>query len=175
MRIGHQGAVVAAPRWCGLVGSWNGGVSSGPRRSRGALEWTPLTLDAHWLIYHPPKPSPDGRTELILSPLERIGSIAALVPPRGNPVCSRPARRYARRSPPWPPSSWRRRRSPRWKRRRTIRGTLCRSPSRYLWAMLLARIYETLPLTCPGCGAEMRIIAFITASVDARRILEHSG
>ncbi len=88
MRIGHQGVVVAAPWWCGLAGAWNGGGSSVPRRSRGAREWTPLTLDAHWLIYHPPKPSPDGRTKLILSPLERIGRIAALVPPRGNPVCS---------------------------------------------------------------------------------------
>jgi hypothetical protein len=53
--------------------------------------------------------------------------------------------------------------------------SLRRSPARYLWAMRLARIYETLPLTCPGCGAETRIIAFITASVDVRRILEHIG
>ncbi|MBL3601737.1 MAG: transposase zinc-binding domain-containing protein [gamma proteobacterium endosymbiont of Lamellibrachia anaximandri] len=54
--------------------------------------------------------------------------------------------------------------------------TLQRSPARYLWAMLLARIYETFDvqgctnaegagsagaalLTCPSCGAEMRIIA----------------
>ncbi len=53
--------------------------------------------------------------------------------------------------------------------------SLCRSPARYLWATRLARIYETLPLTCPGCRAEMRIIAFITASVDVRLILEHIG
>jgi C4-type Zn-finger protein len=26
--------------------------------------------------------------------------------------------------------------------------------------MLIARIYETLPLTCPVCGTTMRIIAF---------------
>jgi len=37
-----------------------------------------------------------------------------------------------------------------------------RSPARYLWAMLLARIYEAFPLTCPQCGAQMRIAAFIT-------------
>ena len=33
------------------------------------------------------------------------------------------------------------------------------APARYLWAMLLARIYESAPLACPQCGQEMRIIA----------------
>jgi len=31
-----------------------------------------------------------------------------------------------------------------------------------LWAVLVARIFETLPLFCTGCGAPMRMIAFIT-------------
>ncbi len=43
-----------------------------------------------------------------------------------------------------------------------------RSPARYLWVMLLARIYAAFPLTCPPCGAEMRIIAFISEAVDGR-------
>lgn len=50
-----------------------------------------------------------------------------------------------------------------------------RSPARSLWAMLLARIYEAFPLTCPQCGAEMRIIAFITEAMDVRAILEPIG
>ena len=29
-----------------------------------------------------------------------------------------------------------------------------RSPARYLWATLIARLFELLPLTCPDCGAE---------------------
>jgi hypothetical protein len=41
--------------------------------------------------------------------------------------------------------------------------------------MLLARIYEAFLLICPQCGAEMRIIAFITATVDVRAIMEHIG
>ncbi len=45
----------------------------------------------------------------------------------------------------------------------------------YLWAALLARIYEVFPLTCPHCGGPMRIIAFITFSADIARILEHIG
>ena len=50
-----------------------------------------------------------------------------------------------------------------------------RAASHYLWAMLLARIYETLPLVCPLCGAQMRIIAFITDASTVRKILDHLG
>jgi len=47
--------------------------------------------------------------------------------------------------------------------------------SHYLWAMLLARIYKTLPLVCPICQAQMRIIAFITDASTVRKILDHIG
>ena len=40
--------------------------------------------------------------------------------------------------------------------------SLARSPARYLWATLIARLFEIFPLTCPHCGAEMKIIAFVT-------------
>ena len=33
------------------------------------------------LVYHLPKPGPDGRTGLILTPLELIDRLAALIPP----------------------------------------------------------------------------------------------
>ena len=45
----------------------------------------------------------------------------------------------------------------------------------YLWAVLIARIYEVFPLLCPLCGGQMRIIAFITHRADIRQILEHIG
>lgn len=45
----------------------------------------------------------------------------------------------------------------------------------YLWATLIARIYEVFPLICPNCGGQMRIIAFITFSADIHRILDHIG
>jgi hypothetical protein len=48
-------------------------------------------------------------------------------------------------------------------------------PAHYLWAVLIARIYEVFPLLCPLCGGQMRIIAFITHSADIRQILEHIG
>ena len=53
--------------------------------------------------------------------------------------------------------------------------TASRSPARYLWAMLLARLHEGFPLRCPSCGAPMRIIAFITDTPAIRQILDHIG
>jgi hypothetical protein len=44
-----------------------------------------------------------------------------------------------------------------------------------LWAVLIARIYEVLPLLCPLYGGQMRVIVFITYSADIRHILEHIG
>ncbi len=41
------------------------------------------------------------------------------------------------------------------------------------WAMLLARIYECLPLTCEKCGQPMRLIAFIMEPVVVEKILSH--
>ena len=53
--------------------------------------------------------------------------------------------------------------------------TGCRSPARYLWAMLRARLDEVFALRCPSCGAPMRIIAFITDTPTIRQILDPIG
>ncbi len=47
-------------------------------------------------------------------------------------------------------------------------------PAHYLWAVLIARIYEVFPLLCPLCGGQMHI-AFITYSAGIGQILEHIG
>jgi len=49
------------------------------------------------------------------------------------------------------------------------------SPAHYLWAALIARIYEVFPLVCPLCGGPMRLIAFITQGAQVSKILEHIG
>jgi hypothetical protein len=54
-------------------------------------------------------------------------------------------------------------------------GPLLSGARRYAWALLLARIYEVFPLVCPLCGAEMRIIAFITDASVIRDLLVHLG
>ncbi len=56
-----------------------------------------------------------------------------------------------------------------------VQPALPKRPAHYLWAVLIARIYEVFPLLCPICGGQMRIIAFITHSADIRHILEHIG
>jgi hypothetical protein len=50
-----------------------------------------------------------------------------------------------------------------------------RSPTHYLWAVLIARTYEVFPLLCPRCGGQMRLIAFITEGTQIRKILDHIG
>jgi hypothetical protein len=50
-----------------------------------------------------------------------------------------------------------------------------RSPAHYLWAVLIARIYEVFPLVCPMCSGQMRLIAFITEGSQIRKILNHIG
>jgi hypothetical protein len=50
-----------------------------------------------------------------------------------------------------------------------------RSPAHYLWAVLIARIYEVFPLLCPLCGGQMRLIAFVTEGMQIRKILDHIG
>ncbi len=50
-----------------------------------------------------------------------------------------------------------------------------RSPARYLWATLIARLFELFPLTCRYCGADMKIIAFVIETPSVRAIREHIG
>ena len=47
--------------------------------------------------------------------------------------------------------------------------------SRIAWAKLLARVGEEFPLECPGCGGDIRLIAFITQPGPIRKILTHLG
>ena len=39
----------------------------------------------------------------------------------------------------------------------------------------MAKIAEDFPLACPGCGGDIRLIAFITDPVPIRKILLHLG
>ena len=122
------------------------------------------------------KPGPGGSGPLLLTPLELIDRLAALVPPPrihrhryfGVLAPNSPLRAavtaLAPRAPhrPHPTAS------------RSRSGPSPRRPL-YLWALLLARLYQVFPLACPLCGAEMRIIAFITDGPTVRDILDHLG
>jgi hypothetical protein len=47
--------------------------------------------------------------------------------------------------------------------------------SRIAWAKLMARVGEEFPFACPGCGGDIRLIAFITDPGLIRKILTHLG
>jgi hypothetical protein len=119
------------------------------------------------LLYTPPQPLPDGRTALHLTPLELLERLAALIPPPGQ-------HRHRYHGVCAPHSPWREQLTA-----RTVQGSDQTSsspqdsqpssphgPGAYLWAVLLARIYEVFPLLCPQCGAELRIIAFVTETLS---------
>ncbi|MDP2761363.1 MAG: IS91 family transposase [Sideroxyarcus sp.] len=134
-------------------------------------------LDAGHLLYHNPKPRSDSPRDLVLTPLELIDKIAALVPPPrahrhryyGVLAPNSPMRAAVTALAPMPVIAL-----------LPVAATVADAPPRraashYLWAMLLARIYETLPLVCPICQIQMRIIAFITEASTVRKILDHLG
>ena len=50
-----------------------------------------------------------------------------------------------------------------------------RFPAHYLWAVLIARIYEVFPLVRPMCGGNVLLIAFITVGAQTRNALKHIG
>ena len=147
-------------------------------------------LNAETLVYSLRKPTLDGRTELVLTPLELLDRLSKLItPPRihkhrycgvlapnaklrraviesAGPAgatlqllqeaSARMGLDEAKPSPATPVDDFRR--------------TAARC-----WALLLARIYECLPLRCPKCGEPMRIIAFILDPPVVERILSHIG
>jgi hypothetical protein len=41
------------------------------------------------------------------------------------------------------------------------------------WAEMIRKVFEVDPLTCPSCGSQMRIIAFITDYAVVDRIIHH--
>jgi hypothetical protein len=140
-------------------------------------------IDAQRLIYHLSKPQPDGRTDLMLTPLELIDRLAALIPPphthrhRYHGVLAPNATLRAAVTALAREASKGAQQQAGQEKEDTEDAVEApwRSPARYLWAMLLARIYESAPLACPQCGADMRIIAFVTDGVSIRGILEHIG
>jgi hypothetical protein len=43
------------------------------------------------------------------------------------------------------------------------------------WRELISKVYQTDPLTCPACGAQMKVIAFITDYAVIDKIIHHLG
>jgi hypothetical protein len=138
------------------------------------------------LVYHLPKPRPPGQTALYLTPLAFFDPLAALIPPprkqrhryHGVLAPHSPLRAAVTASaglpmdspagPAAPPA-------PGVSPDLPTADTPPAAHARYLWAVLIARIYEILPLICPVCGRPMRLIAAVTEPEPVRRILLHVG
>jgi hypothetical protein len=142
------------------------------------------------LAYRLNKPLADGRTCLTLTPLELLAKLAALIPPprqhrvRYFGVLAPQAKLRQAVIATAGPGAALALQLREEAARMELDGDaepLAPEPSqatrgeRYAWAMLLARIYDCLPLLCPRCGRAMRILAFVTAGETVRRILEHVG
>ena len=140
-------------------------------------------LDAQRLIDPLPKPGPDGRTQLILTPLQLIGRSAALVPPPrqhrhryyGVLAPNSPLRPAVTALAPAAVAPTSESRPAVATAADDLPQASRRSPARSRWAMRRARLFEAVPLPCPHGGAERRIIAFLTAAVNVRALLQHLG
>lgn len=145
------------------------------------------------LLYRLPEPDLQGRTALILSPLELLEHLSRLIPPprihrhRYHGVLAPHARLRAavvaigRAKPDEAGPD------------QAAGASLTRAPlaspalpslpappeerppsaARIRWVQLLARIHEVLPLLCPACGGPMSILAFFTDPPTVRAILLH--
>jgi len=144
-------------------------------------------IDPEHLVYESAKPGPGGSVSLILTPMELLDRLAALIPPPRRhrhryvgvlapnaplraavTALARPEGDESIPAAVVPPPE---QAQPTENEVETPR----RKAARYTWALLLARIYEVFPLLCPHCGGEMRIIAFITEASAIHDILGHLG
>jgi hypothetical protein len=131
------------------------------------------------VVYTLKKPSHDGKAYLVMAPLELLQRLAAIIPPpRTNLVryfgvlAPNAALREKVVSSAGPSAALFEQLisaaqqmdleveldRPRTQKRRAS----------YLWAMLIARIYEVLPLLCPKCSNPMRITAVFAAPEGCR-------
>jgi len=155
-------------------------------------------LNETTLVYSLRKPTLDGRTELVLTPLELLDRLSKLItPPRihkhrycgvlapnaklrkaviasagpsGSTVqLLQEARDKMGIQEPATPSD---ETTPQDEQQppSAFRQAAARS-----WALLLVRIYECLPLLCPNCFAPLRIVAFIEEPAVVESILRHIG
>jgi hypothetical protein len=130
------------------------------------------------LTYRLKRPAPDGSTYLVLTPLELLRLLAALVPPpRANlvhfhgvmaPNAKLRPQVVPQPPPPTPPLCV--------QQPSTAPAELkVQKQDRLPWAELLRRTFKVDVLTCSKCGGRRRVIAYITDPPVVRAILDRLG
>jgi len=149
------------------------------------------------VAYRVRSPRSAGATHRVMTPMEFMARLSALVPPPRSPLV-----RYqgvlAPNSPwrvavvPLPPAEeWRPCGATSAPRATPSDGVNARRPqieakgdgagraptpsARIEWARLLWRVWSVDALKCPGCGGRMKMIAALTERAGIVRILEHLG
>ncbi len=115
-------------------------------------------------------PWDDGTTHLILSPIELLEKLAAMVPPpRINLV------RY--HGVLGPNAKDRDKIVPAGKQTAETSADEDAAPRKYrlAWSALLARVFQIDMEKCPHCGGKMRIVAALTDPASIRQYLEGTG
>jgi hypothetical protein len=113
-------------------------------------------------------PWSDGTTHIILSPMELIEKLAALVPPprknlvRYHGILAPHAKNRDKVVPKKPDAE-------------ELKKTRGQSPNRLLWAALLARTFGLTVEVCKHCGGRMRIVAAIADRASIKRYLDGVG
>jgi len=158
------------------------------------LSW----LNDTTLVYSLRKPTLDGRMELVLTPVELLDRLSKLItPPRihkhrycgvlapnaklrqvviasaGPPAATLQLLQEAQEKMGFPDgdtSGDEGNSTAEEKPKGKLRLAAARS-----WALLLVRIYECFPLTCPKCFFPMKMIACIEEPATVERILKHIG
>ena len=139
-----------------------------PPQAAGQLQ----LIDADPLTFRLKTPWSDGTTHLLLSPLELIEKLAALIPP--------PRLNLVRYHGILAPNAG--------FRRLVVPGSsvspgassvgyssVSRSRRRLVWAALLARVFAVDVTRCPSCGGRLRLVAVLSDPASIGRYLSGVG
>ena len=127
-------------------------------------------IDADQLSFALKTPWSDGTTHLVLSPLELLEKLAALVPPprrnliRYHGILAPSARDRGKIVPDVEDEP-----------ETQSESTHQPCPHRLSWSQLLARVFEIDFSECPDCGGQMRIVAALTDPTSIRSYLDGIG
>lgn len=120
------------------------------------------------LILRLKTPWSDGTSKIILSPLELIERLVALIPP--------PRKHMIRYAGVFAPNSHFREQI----RPKALENSIVSEKSKHTgcrknWAQLMKRVFDVDVLQCPRCQSQMQMIAFITEGQVIRDILGSVG
>lgn len=143
-----------------------------------------VLLENGQVAYRLAKPTVGGRTLLVMDPLELLDKLAKLIPPpRVHQVRyfgvlapnNHMRKRVIESAGPSGALQMRLEQAAEKMGLATASEPMPKKKASKAWALLIARIYEALPLLCLRCNAPMKIISFITEPTTIHKILDHVG